>query len=94
MGYAIVFDRQALDRIPFSTPPSVVNCIEAAFNRLSASPTTESRPAVFPFPPHSQMFYFECYTENQRYRLRAFFRYSVDEQRLLVFDVTCVIDDL
>ena len=88
MSYAIVWGEEALQRVPDEVLTQVLDCFEAAVHRLADSPTTYSRPAVFPYPPRGQVYHFHCDTpDGTRYYFAVFFYYAQNEQGLHVFDV-------
>lgn len=88
MSYELEFGPKAFDRLPRSLPAEVLQSFNNALDALARSPTTLSRPAVFPYPPRGQVFHHHCDFEGTRYYFAVFFYISQDERRLQVFTIT------
>lgn len=81
---------QTAERKLAGLPPHLLDFLEARLQELAESPTAHSRPAVFPFPPSSQMAastYRPTDPGESAERLIVFFKFAQDEEHLYILDV-------
>jgi hypothetical protein len=87
MSYNAALAPPAMDK--FLRPsPILAGRVDQALERLCLSPTSLSHRSHFPYPPQFQVYETRIEHHGEQYRLNVFFRYSQDEQTLLIDDFT------
>ena len=91
MHYEIVYGDRALDPLAELGMPQVLDCVEAAMNRLANDPVHLSRRSDAPFATpdgrllRTQVFDFHCDAgKGRRVHFRAHFYYGEDERMIRV----------
>ena len=86
MTYDVILSPKAEESfLSFDLP--LQNAVEAQLHRLAESPVSLSRPAVMPYPPHSQLYEFPHELDGERHHFAILFRYATDEQTLHVIGI-------
>ena len=84
MPYLIRIDPDALKYIKTRPPADVLTDLRKAIERFAKSPASLSKPATFPFVPGQQCFEHTYVSGVYRYLWHVTFKYSQDEQTILI----------
>src|SRR5207253_9014799 len=87
MSYEIILMPRAESDL-MALPVHHQNFVETQLGRLAQSPVSLSRPAVFPYPPGSQIYEFDDDSgEETWHHFAVLFRYGQDEATLYVVGI-------
>jgi len=87
MNYEVILSPQAEQDFS-ALPLPLQNYLEHQLQRLAASPTTDTRPAAFPYPTGSQLFQpDEVVLDEQCHEFTILFRYGQDEKSLQIVGI-------